>query len=100
MEVAMTQHTIQSTRIDMRVPQSVRDIIDRAAAMQGRTRTDFVLEAALEKAEQIIERQTVIRLAMQDQEMLAKALAEDKAHAPPRYMADIAQDYASRVISE
>ena len=96
----MTQHTTQSARMDLRVPQPVRDIIDRAAAMQGRTRTDFVLEAALEKAEQIIERQTVIRLAMQDQELLAKALIEDRAEGPPQYVRDIAQEYAARVIRE
>ena len=96
----MTQHTAQSARMDLRVPQPVRDIIDRAAAMQGRTRTDFVLAAALEKAEQIIERQTIIRLAMQDQELLAKALMEDKVEDPSRHVKDIAQKYAARVISE
>lgn len=96
----MTQHTTQPARMDLRVPQPVRDIIDRAAAMQGRTRTDFVLEAALEKAEQIIERQTVIRLTMQDQELLAKALIEDRVEDPPQYVKDIAQEYAARVIRE
>ena len=96
----MTQHTAQSARMDLRVPQPVRDIIDRAAAMQGRTRTDFVLEAALEKAEQIIERQTVIRAAMQAQELLTKALMEDRPEDPPQHVKDIAQEYAARVISE
>ncbi len=96
----MAKHTTQSARMDLRVPQPVRDIIDRAAAMQGRTRTDFVLEAALEKAEQLIERQTVIRLAMQDQELLAKALIEDRVEDPPQYVEEIAQEYAARVIRE
>jgi uncharacterized protein (DUF1778 family) len=86
--------------MDLRVPQPVRDIIDRAAAMQGRTRTDFVLEAALEKAEQIIERRTVIRLTMQDQELLAKAIMADSVEDPPQYVKDIAQEYAVKVISE
>ena len=71
----MTQQTkTPISRIDARIPLSVRETIDRAAAMQGRTRTDFLIEAALEKAEKVITEQTVIRLAMQDQEMLAKAL--------------------------
>ncbi|MDR2503008.1 MAG: DUF1778 domain-containing protein [Deltaproteobacteria bacterium] len=97
----MSQYTTeQSTRMDMRVPQPVRDIIDRAAAMQGRTRTDFVLEAALEKAEQIIERQTIIRLALQDQELLVKALTRDRVEDTPQYVKDIAQEYTARVISE
>jgi uncharacterized protein (DUF1778 family) len=100
MEDTMTQHAAQSARMDLRVPQPVRDIIDRAAAMQGRSRTDFVLDAALEKAEQVIERQTVIRLAMQDQEMLAKAVMKDRVEDPPQHVKDIAQEYVARVISE
>ena len=96
----MSQNTTPSARMDLRVPQPVRDIIDRAAAMQGRTRTDFVLEAALEKAEQVIERQTIIRLTVQDQELLAKALSQDTQEDPPPYVSGIALEYASRVISE
>ena len=75
----MTQHNENTmSRIDARIPLSVRDTIDRAAAMQGRTRTDFLIEAALKKAEKVITEQTVIRLAMQDQEMLANALLKEK----------------------
>ncbi len=44
---------IPMSRIDARIPLSVRETIDRAAAMQGRTRTDFLIAAALEKAEQV-----------------------------------------------
>ena len=40
---------IPMSRIDARIPLSVRETIDRAAAMQGRTRTDFLIAAALEK---------------------------------------------------
>lgn len=32
---------IPMSRIEARIPLSVRETIDRAAAMQGRTRTDF-----------------------------------------------------------
>lgn len=32
------------SRIDARIPLAVRDAIDRAAALQGRTRTDFLDE--------------------------------------------------------
>lgn len=34
---------IPMSRIDARIPLSVRETIDRAAAMQGRTRTDFLI---------------------------------------------------------
>jgi len=68
--------------------------------MEGRTRTDFVIAAALERAEQVIERRKLIRLVMRDQELLVKSLMEDKPEEPPRYVKGIAQEYASRVTSE
>ena len=41
----MTQQATQPSRMDLRIPQEVRDIIDHAATMEGRTRTDFVIAA-------------------------------------------------------
>ena len=96
----MAQHTAQSSRMDLRIPQEVRAIIDHAASMEGRTRTDFVIAAALERAEHVIERRKLIRLTMQDQELLVASLLEDRAEEPPQYVKDIAQEYADRVSSE
>lgn len=94
----MTQQTENNmSRIDARIPLSVRDTIDRAAAMQGRTRTDFLIEAALEKAEKVIIEQTIIRLAMQDQEMLANALLEEAIAEATPFLKDLASEYAARV---
>lgn len=94
----MTQYTENNmSRIDARIPLAVRDTIDRAAAMQGRTRTDFLIEAALEKAEKVITEQTVIRLAMQDQEMLAKALLEEAVTEATPFLKDLASEYVARV---
>ena len=43
---AMTQQQEVLSRIDARIPLSVRDAIDRAAALQGRSHTDFLIAAA------------------------------------------------------
>jgi uncharacterized protein (DUF1778 family) len=97
----MIQHaTQQPSRMDLRIPQEVRDIIDHAATMEGRTRTDFVIAAALERAEQVIERRKLIRLTMQDQELLVASLLEDRVEEPSQYIKEIAQEYAVRVSSE
>ena len=85
------------SRIDARIPLSVRDTIDRAAAMQGRTRTDFLIEAALEKAERVIAEQAVIRLAVQDQAMLANALLEEAVREATPFLKGLAAEYAARV---
>ena len=74
----MSQNSeLSMSRIDARIPLTVSETIGRAAALQGRTRTDFLIEAALEKAERVIAEQTLIRLTLRDQELLAKALTAD-----------------------
>ena len=96
----MTQsYEVPMSRIDARIPLAVRETIDRAAAMQGRTRTDFLIEAALEKAERVIAEQTVIRLAMRDQELLAAALLEEKVSGSTPFLKDLTAEYAARVES-
>ena len=94
----MPHHTENAmSRIDARIPLSVRETIDRAAAMQGRSRTDVLIEAALEKAERVIAEQAVIRLALRDQEMLAKALLVEAVKEATPFLKDLASEYAARV---
>jgi uncharacterized protein (DUF1778 family) len=40
--------------INLRAPAAQRALIDQAAQVQGKTRTDFMLEAAYEKAQQVL----------------------------------------------
>ena len=87
------------SRIDARIPLAVRETIDRAAAMQGRTRTDFLIEAALEKAERVIAEQSIIRLTMRDQELLAEALQNQELLEPTPFLKELAEEYAARVKS-
>ncbi len=97
----MTQATENiMSRMDVRLPLSVRETIDRAAAMQGRTRTDFLMEAALEKAEKVIAEQSLLQLAVQDQELLAKALMEEKVQEPTPFLASLSKEYATKVESK
>jgi len=43
-----------STVINLRTPPAQRELIDRAARLQGKSRTDFMLEASREKAQQVL----------------------------------------------
>ncbi len=85
------------SRIDARIPLTDRDTIDRAAALQGRTRTDFLIAAALEKAERVIAEHTLIRLTPRDQERLARALTEENVSEPGRFLTSLASEYDERV---
>lgn len=48
-----------SAVINLRTPPAQRELIDRAARLQGKSRTDFMLEASREKAEQVLLNQTL-----------------------------------------
>lgn len=96
----MPQKTaLPMSRIDARIPLSVRETIDRAAAMQGRTRTDFLIAVALEKAEQVIAEQSLVRLALEDQRILAAALLSEETETPSDFLEKLSSEYAQRVES-
>ena len=46
--------TTASTVINLRTPPAQRELIDRAARLQGKSRTDSLLAASREKAEQVL----------------------------------------------
>jgi uncharacterized protein (DUF1778 family) len=52
----------RDTTINLRAEGAQRDLIDRAAATQRKTRSQFMLEAACEKAEQVLLDQTIFVL--------------------------------------
>ena len=49
--------------LSMRLPETDIAIIDRAADLRGRSRTDFVREAAVRAAEEIIMENALIRMS-------------------------------------
>jgi uncharacterized protein (DUF1778 family) len=50
------------TTINLRAQAPQRSLIDEAARISGKSRTDFMLEAACEKAQQVLLEQTVFAL--------------------------------------
>lgn len=49
--------------LSMRFPESDLSVIDRAAAQRGRSRTDFIREAAVRAAEEVLLEPTLIRMS-------------------------------------
>ena len=68
--------------MEARLPKSVHALLKRAAEIQGRTLTDFVVTAAHEAARQALMEAEIVRLSLADQERLAKALAKPPAPKP------------------
>ena len=58
----LSQSSRKDALINMRVHSNTKDFIDRAAKALGKDRSDFVLEAAYEKAEEVLLDQTTFVL--------------------------------------
>jgi len=58
----MPTSTARETTINLRAPAVRRTLIDRAAELSGKSRTDFMLDAACEKAQQVLLDRTMFNL--------------------------------------
>jgi uncharacterized protein (DUF1778 family) len=63
-----------TARLEARLPSAVLTRLKRAAEIQGRSLTDFVVAAADEAACRAIEQTTIVRLSIDDQRRIMKAL--------------------------
>ena len=81
-------------RITARVAQPIVDKLQQAADLTGATINQFLVQAALEKAEHIIERERTIRLGLEDAQMLM-AMLENPAPNPA--LASALQRYQEKV---
>ena len=70
----MSTPATQLKRLEARIPAHVKDAIERAAFLQGRTLTDFIIEVAGSKAREIIREHEIIHLSRADQIAFAEAL--------------------------
>jgi len=57
-------------------------MLKRAAELQGRTMTDFVVSAVQDAAQRAIEQAEIIRLSLADQECFAQALLSPSHPSP------------------
>lgn len=62
-------------RITARVPRSTRSIIERAAALYGATINQFIVQAAVERANEVLRSMETVRLSSRDARLFMDALA-------------------------
>lgn len=72
----------RQARLEARVPPDVHAMLKRAAEIEGRTLTDFVVAAASAAARDTIERTEIIRLSRESSEALASLLLEEQPVSP------------------
>ncbi len=80
-----------TARLEARISTNLHAMLKRAAELQGRTVTDFVVSAVQDAAQHAIEQTDVIRLSLVDQELFAKTLI-----APPLPNSALERAFARR----
>lgn len=73
---------MQTARLEARITPDLHALLKRAAEIQGRTMTDFVVAAVQDAARRAIEQAEVVRLSLADQDCFAQALLSPPAAAP------------------
>lgn len=71
-----------TARLEARISTDLHSMLKRAAEIQGRTMTDFVVSAVQEAAQLAIAQSEVIRLSLADQECFAQALLSPPKPTP------------------
>jgi len=80
-----------TARLEARISTDLHAMLKRAAELQGRTMTDFVVAAVHDAAQRAIEQAEVIRLSLADQQCFAQALL-----APPQPEPALERAFARR----
>ena len=87
----ITNPTTRTARLEARLPADTYALLKRAAEIDGRSLSDFVVAAAAQAARQMIESTEVIRLSRAAQEQLVDLLLN-----PPEPNAALKKAFARR----
>ena len=80
-----------TSRLEARISTDLHAMLKRAAEIQGRTMTDFVVSVVQDAALRAIEQAEVIRLSLADQECFAQAVL-----SPPKPNAALERAFERR----
>jgi uncharacterized protein (DUF1778 family) len=81
-EDRMTEPATRTARLEARITTELQALLKRAAGLEGRSLSDFVVSAAREAAERRIEQAQVIRLSAQDQRAFVEAILDPPEPTP------------------
>jgi uncharacterized protein (DUF1778 family) len=78
----MPSEASRTMRIEARIAPDALAVVKRAAELQGRSVSDFVVAAAQEAANRTIEETQIIRLSVEDQRAFADAILNPPSPSP------------------
>ena len=71
-----------TARLEARISTDLHSMLKRAAELEGRTVTDFVVTAVRDAAQRAIEQADIIRVSLDDQQCFAQALLSPPQKGP------------------
>ena len=78
----MPRESTRTARLEARITPDVLAVLKRAAELQGRSVSDFVVAAAEEMAHRTIEETSIIRLSLEDQRRFVELLLNPPPLSP------------------
>lgn len=78
----MATESQNTARLEARLPGEVHALLKRAAEIQGRSLTDFVVSAARDAAFRTIEETEILRVSVEDQRAIAEAILNPPEPTP------------------
>ena len=78
----MPQEPARTARLEARIAPDALAVVKRAAEIQGRSVSDFVVAAAEAAAHRTIEETQIIRLSVEDQRAFAEAILNPPEPTP------------------
>jgi uncharacterized protein (DUF1778 family) len=72
----MSDQQSRTARIEARISPEMLTVVKRAAEIQGRSLSDFVVAAAQDAAQRTIEDTSIIRLSVEDQRRIMDAILD------------------------
>ena len=70
-------------RITARVPPHIKETLQRAADLSGATLNQFIVQAALKEAQQVLEAERVIQLSVEDAAQVFRLIENPPAPTNP-----------------
>lgn len=83
------------TRVVTRIPKNVRKTIEEAAELQGATMNQFMVQAAFREAQEVLQRETTIRLNREESKRFFELL--DRPSKPNARLLAAAAEYRKHI---
>jgi uncharacterized protein (DUF1778 family) len=78
----MPQEPNRTARLEARITPDALKVVRRAAELQGRSVSDFVVAAAQDAANRTIQETQIVRLSVEDQRAFAEAILDPPSPSP------------------